>query len=158
MNDLVSCNLPIIEQIKNISINGQKTARELYHAEGFCAHHNSDLWAHTTPVGAKKMNSSQYAYWNLSGGWLCRHLFEHYEYTLDKDFLAKYYPIMKESAIFYTEYLREDEEGRLVVNPSLSPENSYKTENGAVGTLCKSASVDNQIITVQAASGLMLRP
>ena len=84
MNDLVSCNLPIIEQTKNISINGQKTARELYHAEGFCAHHNSDLWAHTTPVGAKKMNSSQYAYWNLSGGWLCRHLFEHYEYTLDK--------------------------------------------------------------------------
>ncbi len=125
MNDLVSCNLPIIEQTKNISINGAKTARELYHAEGFCAHHNSDLWAHTTPVGAKKMNSSQYAYWNLSGGWLCRHLFEHYEYTLDRDYLEKTaYPIMKESAKFYLSIMEKDGEN-WIVTPSTSPENSY---------------------------------
>ena len=125
MNDLVSCNLPIIEQTKNISKNGAITAKELYHAEGFVAHHNSDLWAHTTPVGAKKMNSSQYAYWNMSGGWLCRHLFEHYEYTLDKDYLQNTaYPIMKECAKFYLSVMKEWN-GKYIVTPSTSPENSY---------------------------------
>ncbi len=125
MNDLVSCNEPIINLTKNISVNGRETAKRLYHAEGFVSHHNSDLWAHTTPVGAKVVNSTQYAYWNLSSGWLCRHLFEHYEYTLDKDYLRETaYPIMKEAAKFYLSVM-EEYNGRYILTPSTSPENSY---------------------------------
>ncbi|MBO5286544.1 MAG: glycoside hydrolase N-terminal domain-containing protein [Clostridia bacterium] len=125
MSNLVSCNLPIIELAKCISINGRETARRLYHAEGFTCHHNSDLWAHTTPVGAKKENSSQYAYWNMSGGWLMRHLYEHYEYTLDKEYLKEVaYPIMKECAKFYLSIM-EKYEDKWIITPSTSPENSY---------------------------------
>ena len=145
MNDLVECNLPIIEQTKNISINGEKTARELYHADGFVAHHNSDLWAHTTPVGGKKKNSSQYAYWNLSGGWLCRHLFEHYEYTLDKDYLEKTaYPIMKECAKFYLSVMKEVD-GKWLVTPSTSPENSYML-NGVQIYIAKYTTMSQSIV------------
>ena len=125
MSDLVSCNLPIVEQTKNICENGRETAKRLYNAKGFVAHHNSDLWAHTTPVGAKRKTSSQYAYWNMSGGWLCRHLYEHYEYTLDKEFLKNTaYPIMKESAEFFLSIMEECD-GKWIVTPSTSPENSY---------------------------------
>ena len=125
MSDLVSCNLPIVEQTKNICENGRETAKRLYNAKGFVAHHNSDLWAHTTPVGAKRETSSQYAYWNMSGGWLCRHLYEHYEYTLDKEFLKNTaYPIMKESAEFFLSIMEECD-GKWIVTPSTSPENSY---------------------------------
>lgn len=125
MNDLVSCNEPIINLTKNISVNGRETAKRLYHADGFVSHHNSDLWAHTTPVGSKVENSTQYAYWNMSSGWLCRHLYEHYEYTLDKDYLRNTaYPIMKEAAKFYLSVM-EEFNGKYIVTPSTSPENSY---------------------------------
>jgi alpha-L-fucosidase 2 len=130
MSNLVSCNLPIIEQVKNISINGRETAKRLYHAEGFVSHHNSDLWAHTTPVGNKVVNSTQYAYWNMSGGWLCRHLFEHYEYTLDKKFLEETaYPIMRECVKFYLSVM-ENYNGKWIITPSTSPENSYNGKDG----------------------------
>ena len=128
MNNLVNCNLPMIEQIKCISQNGRETAKRLYHADGFVSHHNSDLWAHTTPVGNKVENSTQYAYWNMSGGWLCRHLFEHYEYTLDKDFLKETaYPIMKECAKFYLSIM-EKHNGKWLITPSTSPENSFNRD------------------------------
>ncbi len=142
--NLSECHEPLFDLLERVCESGKETAKEMYGCNGFVAHTATDIWGDTAPQGNKVPS----AIWCMGGAWLCLHIFDRYEYTLDKDFLAKYYPIMKESAIFYTEYLREDEEGRLVVNPSLSPENSYKTENGAVGTLCKSASVDNQIITV----------
>ena len=128
MSNLVSCNLPMIEQVKNISKNGKETAKRLYHAEGFVSHHNSDLWAHTTPVGNKVENSTQYAYWNMSGGWLCRHLYEHYEYTMDEAFLKETaYPIMKECAKFYLSIM-EKYNGKWIITPSTSPENSYNAD------------------------------
>ena len=128
MSNLVSCNLPMIEQVKNISKNGKETAKRLYHAEGFVSHHNSDLWAHTTPVGNKVVNSTQYAYWNMSGGWLCRHLYEHYEYTMDESFLRETaYPIMKECAKFYLSIM-ENYNGKWIITPSTSPENSYNAD------------------------------
>ena len=128
MSNLPNCNQPMIEQVKNISQNGRETAKRLYHAEGFVSHHNSDLWAHTTPVGSKVENSTQYAYWNMSGGWLCRHLFEHYEYTMDKDFLENTaYPIMKECAKFYLSVM-ENYNGKWIITPSTSPENSYNAD------------------------------
>lgn len=126
MSDLADCNEPLIELIKNISKNGRETAEKFYHADGFVAHHNTDIWGTTTPVGAKCEYSSLYALWNMSSGWLCRHLFEHYEYTLDKKFLKETaYPIMKECAKFYLSLLVK-RNGKWILSPSTSPENTYK--------------------------------
>ena len=142
--NLSECHQPLFDLLEKVCENGRETAKEMYGCNGFVAHTATDIWGDTAPQG-KEVPSS---IWCMGGAWLCLHIFDRYEYTLDRDFLEKYYPVMKESAVFFTEYLREDSEGRLVVNPSLSPENSYKTESGAVGTLCKGASVDSQIITV----------
>lgn len=142
--NLSECHQPLFDLLEKVCENGRKTAKEMYGCNGFVAHTATDIWGDTAPQG-KEVPS---AIWCMGGAWLCLHIFDRYEYTLDKEFLEKYYPVMKESAVFFTEYLREDSEGRLVVNPSLSPENSYKTESGAVGTLCKGASVDSQIVTV----------
>jgi len=128
MSNLVSCNLPMVELVKNVSINGEETAKHFYHAKGFTSHHNIDLWANTTPVGNKRAGCAGYAYWNGSSGWLCRHLFEHYEYTLDKTFLAETaYPIMKKCAEFYLDIMTEYN-GKLIVMPSTSPENAFNKD------------------------------
>ncbi|MBQ8566306.1 MAG: glycoside hydrolase family 95 protein [Clostridia bacterium] len=129
MCNLVNCNLPMVDLVKNVSINGEETAKHFYHAKGFTSHHNIDLWANTTPVGNKRAGCAGYAYWKGSSGWLCRHLFEHYEYTLDKEFLANTaYPIMKKCAEFYLDIMTEID-GKLVVCPSTSPENAFN-KNG----------------------------
>ncbi len=142
--NLSECHEPLFDLLERVCESGKETAKEMYGCNGFVCHTATDIWGDTAPQG-KQVPSS---IWCMGGAWLCLHIFDRYEYTLDKEFLARYYPIMKEAAIFYTEYLTEDENGKLVVSPSLSPENSYKTENGAVGTLCNGASVDSQIISV----------
>ena len=125
MNDLCECQFPVIDLVKNISINGRETAKKLYNADGFCSHHNVDLWANTTPVGNRVEGSARYAFWNLSSGWLCRNLYEYYEYTLDKKFLEKTaYPIMIEAAKFYLSVLQEYK-GKWILTPSTSPEHAY---------------------------------
>ncbi len=132
MNDLVQCNDPIIKLVENVSKNGEETARNYYQAPGFVSHHNIDLWANTTPVGNKREGSARYAYWNMSSGWLSRHLFEHYEYTLDKDFLAeKAYPIMKKAAEFYLSIMEFHNE-KWIITPSTSPENACMIDGKAV--------------------------
>ena len=124
MCNLPECHEPMIELVKNVSINGRETAKHYYGADGFVSHHNLDLWANTTPVGNKVRGSVRYAFWNMSSGWLCRHLFEHYEYTLDKEFLSSIaYPIMKESAKFYLDIM-VNYNGKWIVTPSTSPENA----------------------------------
>ncbi len=142
--NLSQCHEPVFDLLERVYESGKETAKEMYGCNGFVCHTSTDIWGDSAPQGNKVPSSI----WCMGGAWLCLHIFDRYEYTLDKEFLAKYYPILKESAVFYTEYLRENEKGMLVVNPSLSPENSYKTDNGAVGTLCQGASMDSEIITV----------
>lgn len=123
--DLAECNYPLIDLIKNISENGRETARKFYRADGFVSHHNIDIWATTAPVGAKTEYSSLFAVWNMSSGWFCRHLFEHYEYTLDRKFLEETaYPIMRDCAKFYLSLLVK-RNGKWMLSPSTSPENCY---------------------------------
>ncbi|MCL2513261.1 MAG: glycoside hydrolase N-terminal domain-containing protein [Oscillospiraceae bacterium] len=132
----LSCNLaelhePLIRMIEELSRAGEGTAREFYNAAGFTAHHNSDLWRHTMPV----QGSASWSFWPLAGGWFCHHLFEHYEYTLDADYLRETaYPVMKKAAEFFADVLTEDKEGYLIFAPSTSPENTffYRTGNRAV--------------------------
>jgi alpha-L-fucosidase 2 len=124
----------MIELIKGVSQNGRETAKHYYGADGFVSHHNLDLWINTTPVGNKVVGSPRYAFWNMSSGWLCRHLFEHYEYTLDKEFLKNTaYPIMKESAKFYLSVMVEHN-GKWIITPSTSPENGVKIDGKVIHT------------------------
>lgn len=134
-----SCNLgelqqPLVELIKELSVTGSVTAKELYGAKGFTSHHNTDLWRFSSPVGNHGEGSANYAYWNVSAGWLCRHLFDQYEYTLDERFLREEaYPIMKSAAEFLLDIMIEDGEGYLMICPSTSPENAFKHEGKACG-------------------------
>lgn len=126
MVDMPEMHLPLIDFVSEISVTGEKTAKELYHARGFTAHHNVDLWRMTTPV----QGNSQWSFWPMSSGWLCRHIYDHYEYTLDLDYLRDTaYPIMKKAAEFYLDLLVEDKDGYLIIAPSTSPENSFVYKN-----------------------------
>ena len=117
---------PLVQLISHLSVNGKITAKEMYGARGFTSHHNTDIWRITSPMGNRWKGSVCFAFWNISAGWLCRHLFEQYEYTLDKDFLMNIaYPIMKSAAEFFMDILTEDKEGFLIACPSTSPENNF---------------------------------
>ena len=143
--NLSECHLPLFDLLERVCENGRITAKEMYGVDkGFVCHHNTDIWGDTAPQDMWKPSTI----WPVGGAWLALHIFEHYEYTLDKDFLADKYHILKEAAEFFTGYLIEDGEGRLVTCPSVSPENTYITENGVKGCLCMGPSMDSQIITV----------
>ncbi len=118
-------NLPLIKMVEELSISGEKAAKGQYGAKGWTSHHNVDLWRLSTPVAG----SAQWAFWHGSSGWLCEHLFAHYEYTNDKDYLANTaYPVMKKAAEFYLDIMVEHE-GKLVLAPGTSPENSFWYED-----------------------------
>ncbi len=124
---LDECFLPLVDFMKVRSVTGEKTAQCFYNAGGFVLHHNSDIWGHTAPVSGY----SQHAFWQGGSGWLCRNLYEYYEYTRDKEYLEKTaYPIMKKAALFYLELLCDRGDGRLSVCPSTSPENAFLYEGG----------------------------
>ena len=143
--NLPECHKPLFDLLERICKNGRITAKEMYGIEkGFVCHHNTDIWGDTAPQDMFLPSTI----WVTGGAWLALHIFEHYEYTLDKDFLAEKYHIMKESAEFFVHYLIENEDGKLVTCPSVSPENTYLTDDGVKGCLCMGASMDTQIITV----------
>lgn len=125
--DLAELNLPLIDMVKDLSVKGEKTAKEHYHARGFCSHHNVDLWRLTTPVSG----SASWMFWPMSGGWMCDHVYNHYLYTADAAYLKDTaYPIMKKAAMFYLDVLVEDKDGYLIFAPSTSPENTFTYSGG----------------------------
>ncbi|MCM1313871.1 MAG: glycoside hydrolase family 95 protein [Prevotella sp.] len=143
--NLSECHIPLFDLLERVCKNGRITAKEMYGIEkGFVCHHNTDIWGDTAPQDMFLPSTI----WISGGAWLALHIFEHYEYTLDKEFLAEKYHIMKEAAEFFVSYLIENEDGKLVTCPSVSPENTYLTADGMKGCLCMGASMDTQIITV----------
>jgi alpha-L-fucosidase 2 len=123
-------------------VPGRKTARIMYGCGGFVAHHNTDIWADTAPQDIWIPST----YWPMGAAWLCLHLWEHYEFSRDREFLKWAYPIIKEAAEFFLDFLIEDSKSRLVTSPSVSPENTYILDNGEKGSLCIGPSMDSQII------------
>ncbi len=114
-------NLPLIEMVKELSISGENAAKGQYGAKGWTSHHNVDLWRLSTPVSG----NACWAFWHGSSGWLCEHLYEHYEYTNDVEYLKETaYPVMKKAAEFYLDIMTEYE-GKLVLAPGTSPENGF---------------------------------
>lgn len=132
LTGLQDCHQPLFNFIKELSINGEKTAKVNYRApKGWVAHHNADLWAQTAPAGGydwdKKANLVQATAWPMSGAWFSQHLWEHYAFGGDKQFLTEYYPLMKGAAEFVLFWLQKDKEtGYWVTNPSSTPENLFK--------------------------------
>ncbi len=140
--NLAALSRPLFDHIEKMRPNGRITAKKMYGCGGFVCHHNTDIWGDTAPQDLW-MPGTQ---WPMGAAWLCLHLWEHYKFSLDKDFLREKYPTLKEAAEFFEDFLIEDKYGRLVTCPSVSPENSYMTASGAQGALCIGPSMDSQII------------
>jgi alpha-L-fucosidase 2 len=148
--NLSECHDPLFDMIEDCVVSGRKTAQAQYGARGWVLHHNTDLWRGTAPI-----NASNHGIWVTGGAWLCHHLWEHYLFTGDKQFLARRaYPAMKEAALFFTDFLVKDPKtGWLISGPSNSPEE---------GGLVMGPTMDHQIIrdlfanTAEAAAALGL--
>ena len=134
--NLSECHEPLFGLIEDCAVTGRKVAKLHYDSRGWVLHHNTDLWRGTAPI-----NASNHGIWVTGGAWLCQHLWWHYEYTLDKEFLrTRAYPIIKEAATFFVDYLIEDprnDKGWLISGPSNSPE---------IGGLVMGPTMDHQII------------
>lgn len=129
---------PLFSFIEELADSGRETARDYYNARGAVVHHNTDIWAMTHPVGHDLRGMASCGFWNQGFGWLCRHLYEHYEYTLDKGFLRdRCLPMLTLAVQFYLDTLTEGEDGILMMPPSSSPENAFEYE----GKVCHNTSM-----------------
>ncbi|WP_261511877.1 glycoside hydrolase family 95 protein [Chryseobacterium paludis] len=129
---------PLFDMIQDLSLTGQESAKEMYHARGWNMHHNTDLWRITGIV-----DGGFYGMWPMGGAWLTQHLWNHYLYTGDKVFLKQYYSALRGAALFYLDILRQDASKKyLVVSPSMSPENTYIKNVG----ITAGTTMDNQLV------------
>lgn len=136
VTNLAECHEPLFDMIEDMSHTGAETAKTLYGADGWVAHHNTDAWRVCGPI-----DMAQYGMWPNGGAWLATHLFDHYLFTGDEDFLRKYYPVIKGTADFYLTAMVEDPKtGYLVTTPSMSPEHGYGSSWITAG-----CTMDNQI-------------
>ena len=144
--NLRECHLPLFDLIDDLRVTGAETAGTHYGCRGFVVHHNTDLWRAATPVDYDA------AVWPMGGVWLAQHLWDHYEYGPDPAFLRdRAYPALREAALFVLDYLTEAPEGtplagKLVTNPSYSPENHYIDHQGRKRYLTCAATMDIQLI------------
>ena len=140
--NLGDCHVPMLRLIESLQRPGRATARSYYNADGWVAHVITNPWGFTAPGERASWGST------VSGSaWLCEHLWEHYAFTEDKEYLKWAYPIMKGSAQFYLDMLiSEPDHGWLVTAPSNSPENTFRMENGAAAHTCMGPTVDMQIL------------
>lgn len=150
--NLSECHQPLFDFMKELAVNGSVTAKTNYNIqEGWVAHHNSDLWAKTSPPGGQGWYDPKamprWSCWPMAAGWFSTHLWEHYLFTGDKNFLrTEAYPLMKGAAQFLLQWLIKDpKSGYLVTNPSTSPENTIKIK-GKEYQLTMASTMDMSII------------
>ena len=133
MTNLAECHEPLFQMIAECAETGAQTAEAYYNADGWVLHHNTDIWRATTPV-----NFSNHGIWVTGGAWLSHHIWEHYQYTQDLEFLREKYPLIKGAALFFQDFLVPDPKtGFLISTPSNSPE---------LGGLVAGPTMDHQII------------
>jgi alpha-L-fucosidase 2 len=156
VTNLSELNLPLADLVAGMVPQGKKTARAYYNANGWVAHVITNPWGWTEPG-----ESASWGVTKVGAGWLCDNLWQHYDFTNDRDYLRRIYPILKGAAEFYNAMLIEDpSSGWLVTAPSSSPENSFYLPNGRTASICMGPAIDNQIIrqlfgNVITASGLL---
>ena len=133
VTNLSEMHEPLFAMLKDLSVTGAKTARDMYECGGWVAHHNTDLWRIAGPV-----DFASAGMWPTGGAWLAQHLWQHYLFTGDKDFLKTYYPVLKGTAQFFLDFLVEHPDNHWwVVSPSVSPEH---------GPMTAGCTMDNQIV------------
>lgn len=143
--NLSECHKPLIDMVQDLSQNGHKTAQVNYGIEeGWCSHHNIDLWRQSAPVGEGMQSADPtWANFAMSGPWLCQHLWEHYWFTGDKEYLkSTAYPIMKGAAEFCLNWLTGDGNGGLTTCPSVSTENSFLAPDGKSAQVSAGCTMD----------------
>jgi len=138
VTNLSEMHQPLFAMLKDLSVTGRESAKTMYNADGWNMHHNTDLWRVTGVI-----DGGFYGMWPMGGAWLTQHLWQHYLFTGDQEFLKEYYPVLKGCAQFYEDLLTEEPStGWLVVGPSISPENKYEDGVGvSYGT-----TMDNQLV------------
>lgn len=143
--NLSELHRPLLDLIGNLSVTGRLTAQEYYRAKGWVAHHNTDIWGLSNAVGNMGDGDPLWANWYMGGAWLCQHLWEHYAFNGDIDYLrTQAFPIMKEAALFCLDWLVE-KEGYWITSPSTSPENLFRY-GGEQVSICEGATMDIAII------------
>lgn len=145
--NLSEMHLPLLDLLKPLSVTGTRSAKEFYNARGWVAHHNTDIWALSNPVGDYGVGDPVWANWPMGAAWLCQHLWEHYAFTGDKKFLRETaYPLMKDAALFMLDFMVTDKEGYFVTAPSISPENKFLDSNGKSRGVSVASTMDMSII------------
>lgn len=142
----------LFSYMKELQGSGELTAKAYYGVDrGWCLAHNTDIWAMTCPVGLHT-GDPMWANWNMGGAWLSTHIWEHYSFSLDKDFLREYYPVLKGAAEFClgwlvsTKNMGVDGKEYLITAPSTSPENVFVTDKGYHGRTCYGGFADLAMI------------
>ena len=139
--NLSECHTALLDHILRLVEHGRETARSMYGCRGFVAHHNTDIWGDTAPQDLWIPGT----FWVMGAAWLCTHQWTHYQHTLDKEFLKQAFPVMREAALFFLDFMIE-RDGYLVTCPSVSPENTFILPNGERGCNSAGVTMDNQIL------------
>ncbi len=135
---LAECVEPLVRMVEDLAVTGAETARVMYGARGWVAHHNTDLWRATAPI-----DGAQWGMWPTGGAWLCLHLWDRWDYGRDPAFLRRIYPLLRDAALFFLDTLvRYPGTDWLATNPSLSPENQHP--HGS--SICAGPTMDMQIL------------
>lgn len=143
LTNLSECHEPLFRLIDELAVSGAETARNMYNCRGWVGHHNTSIWRESVPND----NVPTASFWPMVQGWLCSHLWEHYLFTQDKDFLKnRAYPLMKGAAEFFSDWLIEDGDGHLVTPVGVSPENRFIMDNGKQGAMTMGPTMDMAII------------
>jgi alpha-L-fucosidase 2 len=159
--NLAELHLPLMDFVERLAVNGRKTAQVNYGARGWVAHHNSDIWAQTAPVGDFGKGDPVWANWHGASAWLSQHMWEHYAFSGDRAFLRdRAYPVMKSATEFYLDFLVPNEKGQLVTSPSTSPELKFKSPAGGDAALSAGSTMDRALVwdlftnTIEASTAL----
>lgn len=143
LTNLSECHEPLFRLIDELAVSGAETARNMYNRRGWVGHHNTSIWRESVPND----NVPTASFWPMVQGWLCSHLWEHYLFTQDKDFLKnRAYPLMKGAAEFFSDWLIEDGDGHLVTPVGVSPENRFIMDNGKQGAMTMGPTMDMAIV------------
>ena len=138
--NLAELHEPFLQMVKELSVTGKQTAKEMYGARGWMAHHNTDIWRATGAI-----DGAFWGTWSGAGGWTSQHLWEHYLYSGDKAFLASVYPVLKGASTFYVDFLVEHPTKKwLIISPDMSPENAPAAHQGS--SLDAGTTMTNQIV------------
>ncbi len=140
ITNLTEMNEPLIQMVRELSQTGRQTAKDMYGAQGWVLHHNTDIWRFNGPI-----DGAFWGQWPMGGAWLSQHLFDKYDFNGDKEFLKSVYPVVKEASIFFLDFLVEEPEHKwLVVCPSVSPENAPFVHSDV--SISAGTTMDNQLV------------